>query len=144
MSAPTFTNDELLEQAKGNAIAIMLVSVAYLKRTGASAMDWTRFAGAALAPSWREAADFDASQLARIWALNLASTGGAVQSLQGDAQRAELVVSDWPSGDVLMALGLTREDADPLLELVPLLTGSVGATGSCTRSGDTLTIVISR
>lgn len=144
MSAPTFTNEELLEQAKGNAIAIMLVTVAYLKRTGASAADWTRFAGAALAPDWREAADFDAAQLARIWALNFASTGGSVQSAQGDAQRAELVVSNWPAGEVLAALGLTREDADPLLELVPLLTGSVGATGVCTRAGDMLSIVITR
>ncbi|HEU5346552.1 MAG TPA: hypothetical protein VFU60_19535 [Ktedonobacterales bacterium] len=144
MGAPTFTNDEMLEQAKGNASAITLITVAYLKQTGASATDWTRFASAALAPTWRVAADFDASQLAHIWALNFASTGGAVQSLQGDAQRAELVVSDWPSGDVLAALGLTREDADPLLEIVPLLMGSVGATGSCERAGDTLHIVITR
>lgn len=144
MTAPTFTNQELLEQAKGNAVAISLVTLAYLKRTGASAAEWTRFAASALASGWREAADFDAAQLGRIWALNFASTGGDVQSLQGDGSRAELVVRDWPSGEFLAALGLTREDADPLLELVPLLTGSVGATGSCSRSGDTLTIVITR
>lgn len=130
MRAPTFTNDEMLGQARGNATAFMLVTVAYLKRTDASAVDWTRFARA--------------SQLARIWALNFDSTGGALQSLQGDAQRAELVVGDWPASFGMAALGLTREDADPLLELVPLLTGSVGATGSCTRSSDTITIVITR
>lgn len=144
MSAPTFTNDELLEQAKGNATVIMLVTLAYLKRTGGSIADWTRFAATALAPGWVEAANFDALQLGRIWALNLASTGGAVQSLQGDAQRAELVVQDWPSGEFLTALGLTREDADPATDLVPLLTRSVGATATCTRAGDTLTIVVTR
>lgn len=144
MSAPTFTNDELLEQAKGNAIAIALVTLAYLKRTGASAVDWTRFAASALAPGWAEAANADAMQLGRIWALNFASTGGSVQSLQGDESRVELVVHDWPSGEFLTMLGLTRADADPFLELVPLLMGSVGATGSCARSGDTLTVVITR
>lgn len=144
MSAPTFTNDELLEQAKGNAIAFMLVTLAYLKRTGGSAVDWARFAGAALAPDWADAATFDAMQLGRIWALNFASMGGAVPALQGDAQRAELIVTDWPSGQVLTALGLTREDADPAMELVPLLTRSVGATATWTRAGDTMTIVITR
>lgn len=144
MSAPTFTNDELLEQAKGNATAIMLVTLAYLKQAGGSAADWTRFAATALAPGWTEAANFDAMQLGRVWALNFVSTGGAAQSLQGDAQRAELVVSDWPSGEFLTMLGLTREDADPFMELVPLLTGSVGATATCTRVGDTLTITITR
>lgn len=144
MSAPTFTNDELLEQAKGNATAVMLVTLAYLKRTGGSIADWTRYAATALAPGWAEAANFDALQLGRIWALNLASTGGAVQSLQGATQRAELVVQDWPSGEFLTLLGLTREDADPFMELVPLLTHSVGATATCTRAGDTLTIVVTR
>lgn len=144
MSAPTFTNDELLEQAQGNAAVFMLVTIAYLKRAGGSAADWTRFAASALAPGWTEAANYDAMQLARIWALNFASTGGAVQSLQGDAQRAELIVTDWPSGEGLTMLGLTREDADPMLELVPLLTRSVGASATCARAGDTLTIVISR
>ncbi|MDE3230031.1 MAG: hypothetical protein KGO05_09105 [Chloroflexota bacterium] len=144
MSAPTFTNDEMLEQAKGNATAIMAVTIAYLKRTGASVADWTRFTASALAAGWTEAADFDAMQLGRVWALNIASTGGAVQSLQGGAQRAELIVTDWPAGELLAAFGLTREDADPTMELIPLLTRSVGASATYARAGDTLTIVITR
>lgn len=144
MSAPTFTNDELLEQAKGNATAFMLVTLAYLKRTGGSATDWTRFAASALASGWTEAANFDAMQLGRVWALNFVSTGGVAQSPQGDAQRAELIVSDWPSGEFLGMLGLTREDTDPTMELVPLLTRTVGATATCTRAGDTFTITITR
>ena len=144
MSAPTFTNEELLEQARGNAAAFMLVSVAYLRQTDVSATDWTRFTASALAPGWTESANFDAMQLGRIWALNIDSTGGTVQSLQGDAQRAELTVNDWPSGEILTMFGLTREDADPILEIVSLLTQDVGATATFSRSSDTLTLIITR
>lgn len=144
MGAPTFTTDELQQQAQGNAMAIFLVTTAYLKKTGGSLADWTRFAGEQLAPGWREAADWDAMQLGRIWALNMVSTGATLQSLEGDAQRSESVVSNWPAEADLKDAGLTREDVDPFLDIGDILLKSVGAHLTWTRAGDTITFVVTR
>lgn len=144
MSAPTFTDDELRQQAQGNAMALLLVNIAYFKQAGRSFSDWVKFAAEKLAPSWREAADFDALQLGRAWALNFVSTGATSVSLDGDARRAEGVIANWPAEDDLASVGLTREDVDAFLEIGSPLIASVGAKFTWSRSGDRITYVITR
>lgn len=144
MSAPDFSADELYQHAQGNANAFMLVTMAYLKRTGGSIASWTNFAGEQVAPGWRDAADADASQLARIWALNFASVGGAVESLDGDAHQATAAVSNWPSDVDLRDMNLTREDIDPFFDIGKVIMSSVNATMTWTREGNRVTFTITK
>lgn len=144
MSAPTFTNDELQQQAQGNALVMLLATIAYFKQVGSPFSDWVRFASEKLTPGWREAADFDALQLGRVWALNFVSVGATVVSLDGDARRAEGVITNWPGDDDLSAFGLSREDVDAFLEIGIPLIASVGANLTWSRSGDRITYVITR
>lgn len=144
MSAPDFSAEELQRQAQGNANAFMLVTMAYLKRTGGSVASWTNFAGEQLAPGWRELADADAAQLARIWALNFASVGGAVELLAGDAHQATVVVSNWPSDEDLRDVNLTREDIDPFFNIGNNLLRDIGATITWSREGNRSTFIITK
>lgn len=144
MGSPDFSADELYQQAQGNANAFMLVTMAYLKRTGGSVASWTNFAGEQLAPGWREAADADASQLARMWALNFASVGGAVESLEGDAHQATVVVSNWPSDEDLRDMNLTREDIDPFFDIGNNLLRDIGAKITRSREGNRVTFTIKK
>lgn len=144
MGSPDFSADELYQQAQGNANAFMLVTMAYLKRTGGSVASWTNFAGEQLAPGWREAADADASQLARMWALNFASVGGAVESLEGDAHQATVVVSNWPSDEDLRDMNLTREDIDPFFDIGNNLLRDIGAKITRSREGNRMTFTIKK
>lgn len=144
MSTPTFTVDELWRQAQGNAMAVLLVTAAYFKQTGGSLADWSRFAGEQLAPTWKEASDYDAMQVGRIWALNFVSTGATLESLEGNAQRADVVVSNWPAADDLSSLGLTREDLDAFLDIGDTLVQGAGAHLTWNRTGDRITFVVTR
>ncbi|HEX8996257.1 MAG TPA: hypothetical protein VF812_09525 [Ktedonobacterales bacterium] len=144
MSAPAFTEDELRRQAQGNAMATLLTTIAFLKRGGGSVTDWTRFVAEQFAPSWREAAEWDAMQLARAWALNWVSVGARAESVEGDARRAEVVVTNWPADQDLKELDLTRDDIDQFIGICVPLTESVGAHIAWSREGDRISMTITR
>lgn len=144
MGSPNFSAEELYQHAQGNANAFMLVTMAYLKRTGGSVASWTNFAGEQLAPGWREAASQDAAQLARMWALNFASVGGAVESLEGDAHEAVVVMSNWPAEDDLRELHLTREDIDPFFGIGDAILPIVNATITWSREGNRVTFTVKK
>jgi hypothetical protein len=48
----------------------------------------------------------------RMFALNMVSVGGTLESLSGDLARAEAIIADWPSPDLLQAFGVSRGDVD--------------------------------
>ncbi len=144
MGSPDFSAEELYQHAQGNANAFMLVTMAYLKSTGGSVASWTKFAGEQLAPGWREAASQDATQLARMWALNFASVGGTVESFEGDAHRATVVISNWPTEEDLRELNLTREDVDPFFGIGDAILPVVSAKFTWSREGNRVTYVITK
>ncbi len=144
MGVPDFSESDLLRQAQGNAMATLLVTIAYLKRGGGSITDWSRFVGEQFASSWSEAVEWDATRLAQTWALNFASVGATLRSLEGDAQRAEVVISNWPTQEDLQSLDLAREDVDPFLGIGAPIMASVGAHMEWSRDSDQIHVVIRR
>lgn len=144
MSVPDFSQSDLLQQAQGNAMATLLGTMAYLKRGGGSLPDWARFLGEQFAPSWSEATGWDATRLAQTWALNFVSVGATVQSLEGDAKRADVVVTNWPAQADLESLDLTREDVDPFLAICQPIMAFVGAHADWSREGDRIRFIVSR
>lgn len=144
MSAPMFSAEELQQQSQGNANAFFLTTIAYLTRTGGSVASWAHFTGELFAPSWREATSADASQLARIWALNFASVGATVEALEGDGRSATVAFSNWPSDEDLRDMNLNREDVDPFFDIGNAIMAFVGAKISWSRAGDHVTFTISK
>ena len=109
-----FTPEDLLSQAQGNATAIALATIAYLKERGLAIDEYFEFVGQQFAPSWEELRGQPVADVARTAALNMVSVGGTLRSLQGNDTRAEVLIAEWPTDDDLSELRLTLSDSDPL------------------------------
>lgn len=114
-----FTNDELLEQARGNQTGIWYLAARWAKERDGSVDGWASFVGREFAPTWDEMGD-DASarDVANGAALNMATTADTRPvELTGDHERAELVL-EGPDQEALAGSGMTRDEIDRTNELV--------------------------
>jgi hypothetical protein len=92
-----FSNDEVLQQAKANAQALFLVALAYIAEKGLSLDDFWTFVGQKPTLGWDSLRGMGARVAMRTFALNMVSVGGTLESLSGNAARAEAIIADWPS-----------------------------------------------
>jgi hypothetical protein len=110
-----FTTEELFPQAKGNATAFILTTIAYLKERDLDADDFVAYFGRQFAPGWDDLRAEPVAAVARTAALNAVSVGGTLGSLSGDETRAEVIMPGWPEGEeVSSVLGLGRNDSDTM------------------------------
>jgi hypothetical protein len=106
MSPIDFSEQEIAEQAEVNAGSLFFGTLAVLQDGGQSIGAWARGLGERFASSWEEVRSEGAFSAARWAALNMASTGAEIRSLEGDGNAAELVFI-YPTGEA-------REFADEL------------------------------
>jgi hypothetical protein len=114
-----FTQEDLLEQARGNQTAFWHLALRRARERSGSVDDWARYIGDHFAPSWDELGeDVSARDVARLCAFNLATTADMHPlRLDGDDSRAEVVV-EGPEDEWLRRFGTTREDSDHANELI--------------------------
>ena len=110
-----FTQEELLEQAQGNATAFVLSIFAYLKQRGLDPDEYVAFFGRTFAPGWEDRRGRPVVEVARVAALNHVSVGGTLVSLSGDDMHAEVLLTGWPDEEFLGELEFTQSDGDRLL-----------------------------
>ena len=106
-----FSPEEVSFQAQGNATALALTALAYLKERGLDLDEYVAFHGRRFAPVWEELRGQPVVEVARLAALNAVSLGATLRSLSGDDKSAEVLVAGWPDEEVLELLRLSREDA---------------------------------
>jgi hypothetical protein len=110
-----FTTEELLSQARGNATAFILTTIAYLKEHGLDADDFVAYFGRQFAPGWDDLRAEPVAAVARTAALNAVSVGGTLGSLSRDETRAEVIMTGWPEGEEISSvLGLGPNDSDAM------------------------------
>jgi hypothetical protein len=110
-----FTTEELLSQARGNATAFVLTTIAYLKERGLAVEDYVAFFGRQFAPGWDELRAQPVVDVARTATLNAVSVGSTLGSLSGDEARAEVLITGWPEGEEISSvLGLEQSDSDAM------------------------------
>jgi len=110
-----FTTEELLSQARGNATAFVLTTIAYLRERGLAVEDFVEFFGRQFAPGWDELRDQPVVDLARAVASNAVSVGCTLGSLSGDEARAEVLITGWPDAEeISRVLGSERNDRDAM------------------------------
>jgi len=110
-----FTTEELLSQARGNATAFVLTTVAYLKVRGLAVEDFVEFFGRQFAPGWDELRAQPVVDVARAVALNVISVGCTLGSLSGDEARAEVLITGWPEAEeISRVLGSEQSDRDAM------------------------------
>jgi hypothetical protein len=119
MAELDFTQDELLDQARGNQSAFWHLALRRAREQSGSVDDWARFIGEHFAPSWDDLGqDASALDVARLCAFNLATTADMRPlQLNGDSSRAEVIV-EGPEDDWLSRFATTREDSDRANELI--------------------------
>jgi hypothetical protein len=106
-----FSSEEVLSQAQGNATALALTALAYLKERGLDLDEYVAFHGRRFAPAWEELSGSPVVEVARLAALNAVSLGATLRSLSGNDRSAQVLVEGWPDEGVLDLLRLSREDA---------------------------------
>src|ERR687893_2293752 len=88
-----FSPEEVSSQAQGNATALALTALAYLKERGLDLDEYVAFHGRRFAPVWEELRGRPVVEAARLAALNAVSLGATLISLSGDDRRAEVLVA---------------------------------------------------
>lgn len=140
-----FSQEELLEQAKGNETGLWHATVLWAKSQPGGIDGWASFVGKAFAPSWDELGAASALEVARVAGLNFATTADMRPvDLSGDASRAVLTLSG-PAHDVLEEMGTNVEDIDRSNEvLFSMIAERRGLTVSAERSADTFRLIFAR
>jgi hypothetical protein len=139
-----FTKDELLEQAKANAQALALVAIGYIKEKGLPPDDYWSFVGEKFTMGWDALKGEGARAAMRMFALNMVSVGGTLESMSGDEARAEAVISGWPSPDLLQTFGGSRDDVDRMYAVFQPIASVVGLRYEWRRDGDRVTLILSQ
>jgi len=139
-----FSSDDVLGQAKANGQALFLVAIGYVKEKGLAVDEFWRFVGEKFTLGWESLQGKGAREAVRMFALNMVSVGGTLESLSGDEARAEATITGWPSPDMLQAFGVSRGDADRGYAVFQPIADLLGLGYEWRRQGDRVTLILSQ
>ncbi len=139
-----FTKDEVLQQAKANAQALALVAIGYIKEKDLPLDEYWSFVGEKFILGWDSLKGKGALVGMRMFALNMVSVGGTLESLSGGEARAEATIVDWPSPDLLQAFGGSRGDVDRMYAVFEPIAAVLGLKYEWRRQGDRVTLTLSQ
>ncbi|MEK6191367.1 MAG: hypothetical protein AABM41_03460 [Chloroflexota bacterium] len=118
MGDTEFSTERLLEQASGNQSALFFAALRWARERDGSVDAWATFLGEEFAEGWESMREVGARDVARAAGLNFAcSADSTFVRLEGDAQRAEAVISG-PDEEWLRDTGVSVEDNDRANELI--------------------------
>lgn len=106
--APTYADystDDLLEQARANAQAALIATVAFLQARGIPLPDWTAALGRTFAVAWDEPEPWEADEFLDAILVNLRSLGAVVVAADLAPDRAEAVTTGFPDPDLCHQFG---------------------------------------
>jgi hypothetical protein len=139
-----FSSNEVLEQGKANAQALFLVAIGYIKERSLSVDDFWSFVEEKFTLGWEFLQGKGAREAIRMFALNMVSVGGTLESLSGDEAQAEAIITGWPSPDLMQALGVSRGDADRSYAVFQPIADLLGLRYEWCRQGDRVTLSLSQ
>jgi hypothetical protein len=137
-----FPQEAIQAQAQANVNAMILGGLAYAKAQGHDSRHWAAFIGAAFAPGWTGITT--AREAATALALNCASTGMQVLSVEGDDARSEVVTGNWPDQELLGMFGLSQAEVEGFWWIFEPIAKSVGLTYSWQGEGNGLRFTFTR
>jgi hypothetical protein len=140
----TFASDEVLQQAKMNAQALSLVALGYIREKGLPVDEFWKYVGDKFTLGWDSLRGKGARVAMRTFALNMVSVGGTLESLSGDEARAEAVISDWPSPELLQGFGGSQGDVDQMYAVFGPIAEVLGLRYEWHRQGDQVTLTLSQ
>jgi hypothetical protein len=104
-----YTDAELLEQARGNAQAMILATIAFLEGRGIPPREWAEAIGETFSRGWGEPRPWDAGEFLDAMLTNLRVLGAEVVSVELGVDRAEAATTGFPDRELC---DLLRVDPD--------------------------------
>ena len=95
-------------------------------------------------PDWEALRDADALAVARVAALNLASSGACVVGLAGGPHRGEAILTGWPNAEALALCDLTAAEADRFLGVFRPIAAYLGLRFAARRDGERIALTFAR
>jgi hypothetical protein len=127
-----------------NAQALSLVAMGYIKEKGLSLDEFWSFVGGKFTLGWDSLQGKGARVAMRMFALNMVSVGGTLESLSGDEAQAEAIIADWPSPDLLQAFGVSRGDVDRMYAIFQPIAEMLELRYEWRRQADRATLILSQ
>ena len=137
-----FTDEEIHQQAMGNASTLPYVMAAFARACGRTPDDAADLVGRLFAPSWDELKGAGALAVARTMALNMVACGAEVQGLTGDEQSAELRFTGVLTEDDAAFFGVSRDDADRFTGVFGPIAAHLGMEATWHREGEQIVITV--
>jgi hypothetical protein len=91
-----YTDVELLEQAQGNAQALILATVAFLEARGIPPAEWAAAIGEMFSRAWGDPRPWDAGEFLDAMLTNLRAFGAEVIAVELGVERAEATTRGFP------------------------------------------------
>lgn len=101
-----YSDAELLEQARANAQALILATVAFLEDRGIPPLAWAASIGETFAAGWGETRPWDAGEFLDAMLTNLRALGAEVIAVELGVDRAEATIAGFPDPALCALFGL--------------------------------------
>ena len=138
------TDDDIYQQALGNASSLPYLMVALARACGRTPEDAVAFAAARYARLWDPARDNNPVAVARRIALNVLSCGGELMFFDGDEQRAETRIAGVPTEEEVEFFDVALEDVDQVYGMLCLEAQHLGYRAAWRREGNELVFMAER
>ena len=106
-----YTDAELLEQARGNAQALILATIVFLRERGIPPREWAAAIGKTFSGGWGAPRPWDAGEFLDAMLTNLRALGAEVVSTELGVDRAEAVTTGFPDEELCALFGVEPEQA---------------------------------
>ena len=95
-----YSDAELLEQARSNAQALILATVAFLQERGVPPAEWAVALGETFARGWGDPRPWDAAEFLDAMLTNLRALGAEVKEAELGVDRAEATATGFPDREL--------------------------------------------
>lgn len=106
-----YTDAELLEQARGNAQALILGTIGFLEARGIPPDEWAAAIGETFSRGWGDVRPWDAGEFLDAMLTNLRAFGAEVIAADLGIDRAEATTAGFPDPELCALLGIVPEQA---------------------------------
>ncbi|MFN8593551.1 MAG: hypothetical protein U0031_18990 [Thermomicrobiales bacterium] len=102
-----YSDAELLEQARGNAQALILATLLFLRHAGIAPERWAAAIGETFGAGWGEPRPWDAGEFLDAMLTNLRALGAVVVEVELGVERATAVTTGFPDLHLCDMLGVS-------------------------------------
>jgi len=106
-----YAESELLEQARGNAQALILATVAFLETRDIAPAEWAAAIGETFSAGWGEVRPWDAGEFLDAMLTNLRALGAEVTDAELGVDRAEATIAGFPDLELCALFGVDPSHA---------------------------------